>query len=220
MKLTVRELRILSRLICYDDKFELTKEEMDDDEFDNYVSDWDNLKVRVENWFFNYLDEKIYTFKSNDKELYFFRNDSENIDNGEVEELLDKVNDKYNINSIEEFNDARDRIFEENNYDPEYDLFDEYDDDYKDFNDEEKIENLLGELKPVKFEIGIRNYYITWDAFREKLSYEYNSSYEIPGVVYFRDEEKLKKIIRKINKDKITKEQFIEAYKKVFADCL
>lgn len=135
MKLNLRELRILSRLFCYDNKLELTKKEIDEGEFDRYISDWDYLKQKIEDWFFDYLDEKIDILKVTDKELYIFRNDYVELDNHEVKELLDKIKTEYKINSIEDFNYAKNKIFEENNYDSEIDCFEDYDDFFEEYDD-------------------------------------------------------------------------------------
>lgn len=222
MKLNIRELRILSRLFCYNNKFELTITEIEDD-FDCYISSWNNLRNKMEDWFFDYLSEKIYTLKTDNEELYLFRRDSEDLYRNEVEELLDKLKSEHDINSIKDFNNVKNKIFKENNYNIEKDSFDNYD-DYYDYNnilndEKNRIENLLKELEPVKFEFETNNYFLIWDNFSEEIIIDYNNGYETPGIVYFHDKGKLERIVKQINKNKITREQFIEAYKKVFS-CL
>lgn len=126
MEFTLRELRILSRLTCYDDQFELTINEIDDDEKKEYIYNNENLKVTIAEWFCDYLSGRIFKKEINGKYIYFFLESSEDLYLGEFEKTINKVK----FSSKEEFYNNINKIFEENNYDPEKDYYTYFNDDY------------------------------------------------------------------------------------------
>lgn len=124
MKLTLRELRILSRLTCYEDALELTLNEIDHDEREEYFNNIENLRVTIAEWFFNYLSEKIFKKDCNGKTIYFFLESCEDLYEDEFEEVINKVK----FSSEEEFYENISELFKENNYDEDEDYFDYFDD--------------------------------------------------------------------------------------------
>lgn len=129
MELELRELRMLSDINCYDNDFELTKEEINDDEKETYMNDWDNLRKNISDWFCSYLSERVYIREYNGKTFYFFRRGSSLICGFEYENLVDRVLLEKKPKSVKEFNEVVYEIFQENEYDPADDWFDEYDDE-------------------------------------------------------------------------------------------
>lgn len=127
MKLTVRELRILSSLVYYDDLFELTMNEIDSYEKNEYMSNNENLRITISEWFYNYLSERIFKKEIGEKTIYFFLRSCEDLYFGEFERVINKIN----FSSQEEFYENLNKIYEENNYCTVKDYFNYFDDDYE-----------------------------------------------------------------------------------------
>lgn len=129
MKLELKELRMLTNINCYNSKFRLTKNEIDDDEEELCIKDWNNLKVTISDWFCDYMGDRVYSKEHNGKTFYFFRRGSSLVEGFEFENIVKKVLEEYELNSAEEFDEIVKNIFQENDYNPEDDWFDEYDED-------------------------------------------------------------------------------------------
>lgn len=79
------------------------------------------------------------------------------------------------------------------------------------------VEAELRKLKVKEFSRYECNYYLCWDNYYNKINYLSIRWSEIPATVYYFDYcDNLINVIKNINKHKITKEQFFEAYKNVF----
>ncbi len=77
------------------------------------------------------------------------------------------------------------------------------------------LERLLKELKVKIFTIEERNCYLYWSNEDRKIKYIHDYFNQNPSIIYF-SEDSIQKFMEKIKDKKITKEQFFEAYKKVF----
>lgn len=127
MKLELRELRILSRLTYYEDALDLTLNEIDYDEKQEYISYKENLKMTIAEWFCEYLCGRIFKKEVDGNTIYFFLDSCEDLHEEEFEEIINKVK----FSSEEEFYKSIDEIFKENNYDEDEDYFDYFDDEYE-----------------------------------------------------------------------------------------
>lgn len=75
----------------------------------------------------------------------------------------------------------------------------------------------LSKLDVAEFERNKTNCLISWSYDYNKIVVSYHSSCEYPNMMYFKDNDKLDRFINRChNNDKMTKEQFFEAYNKVF----
>lgn len=77
------------------------------------------------------------------------------------------------------------------------------------------LKRLLKELKVKIFAIEERNCYLYWSNKDRKIKYSYDYFNENPLIIYF-SEDSIQKFMKKIKDEKITKEQFFDAYKKFF----
>lgn len=101
-----KELEVLENVNCYKDKLSLTKSEIDYDEMDVYTNNNDYWDISLCDWFTDFLNERIYTITlKNGKELYFFDNSNQEID-CDVEELLNKLFDNYDIQDPGSFDEV------------------------------------------------------------------------------------------------------------------
>lgn len=77
------------------------------------------------------------------------------------------------------------------------------------------LENELKQLEIKDFIVEEFNYNLYWNNKDKKIECNYGYWTENPSVIYF-TENSIKKFIEKIGVEKITKEEFFSAYKKVF----
>lgn len=129
MKLSIENLRILAQLNCYDSKYDLMIDEIEYEEKQIYITDNENLKEKIEDWFFDWIGDKTSEIKiSDNKYLYFYTNvedvlgiplDEEN--ELEIIILIKNLIKENNIRNVEDFYRIMYNIFEENNYNPEED---------------------------------------------------------------------------------------------------
>lgn len=129
MKLSIENLRILAQLNCYDSKYDLMIDEIEYEEKQIYITDNENLKEKIEDWFFDWIGDKTSEIKiSDNKYLYFYTNvedvlgiplDEEN--ELEIIILIKNLIKENNIRNAEDFYRIMYNTFEENNYNPEED---------------------------------------------------------------------------------------------------
>lgn len=77
------------------------------------------------------------------------------------------------------------------------------------------LENELKQLEVQEFKTAERNYFLTWDNAGKSIYYDIVGNNEQPDIKYF-TENSVKKFMENVKDKKISKEQFFEAYKKVF----
>ena len=73
-KFSLRSLNILKNLKCYENIYDLTVDQITEKEKMEYISSWNNMKDKIEEWFFNkYCDDKAcYINVGEDEVLFFF----------------------------------------------------------------------------------------------------------------------------------------------------
>lgn len=77
------------------------------------------------------------------------------------------------------------------------------------------LESELKKLKVQEFKTAERNYFLTWDNAGKSMYYDIVGNNEQPDIKYF-TEQSINNFMENVKDKKITKEQFFEAYKKVF----
>lgn len=77
------------------------------------------------------------------------------------------------------------------------------------------LESELKKLKVQEFKTAERNYFLTWDNVGKSIYYDIVGNNEQPDIKYF-TEQSINNFMENVKDKKITKEQFFEAYKKVF----
>ena len=78
------------------------------------------------------------------------------------------------------------------------------------------LENELMKLKRKKYVFNENNAHFVWNNQLDTLEFFTNSICETFNMVYFEQNEDFMNFIKKVKENKITREQFFEAYKKVF----
>ena len=101
-KFSLRSLNILKNLKCYENIYDLTVDQITEKEKMEYISSWNNMKDKIEEWFFNkYCDDKACYINVGEDEVLFFFEVSE-IGEKSYFTLSDFLEEK-NIKTKEEF---------------------------------------------------------------------------------------------------------------------